>query len=340
MSGILVGVIIIALTFYISVIIHELGHFFGFLLNKIPVRMISIAIFSFIFNGSKWEIVFNHSGAGIGGIVIPNVRAVANEAEFKAMQRGYSRAIMGGPLASGLLLVLGLVLLVSNTQMILIALSLIIINIVILLSCLAKADGVYGDFPAYRAYKEDDFFAAVMMYQYTMLGVDYEQERHDNSYLRQLILQGLKPRIKERRKDILTVAAVSTMTQEYLIGLVDQLPQFIKEYINYYYENYPMILVTEVTEANQQLLLLVAYYFKKEGLEDPALEIYNQFIQRLPKSSVYDYWKIQSEQIIKEKDHSQYLLDKNNIKPNLTYHVFKKLEGYYHDELLLNQVKT
>ena len=96
MSGMLAGIIIIALTFYISVAIHELGHFLGFVLNKTPVRMISIALVSVIFNGSKWEVVFNHNGSGIGGIVIPNLIAISNEAEFKAMQEGYSKAILGG----------------------------------------------------------------------------------------------------------------------------------------------------------------------------------------------------------------------------------------------------
>ncbi|MCG4584391.1 hypothetical protein L0P56_02700, partial [Anaerosalibacter bizertensis] len=81
-----------------------------------------------------------------------------------------------------------------------------------------------------------------------------------------------------------------------------------------------------------------AYYFEKEGEHEKAVDIYDSFIKTLSKSPVFDYWKIQGEQIIFKKDNSKYLLDKKNIKPSSIYSVFKQLDGLYHDELILNQM--
>lgn len=332
--------IIFAVVFYISIAIHELGHFFAFIYNKISMRMLNIIVFSFIYNGSKWKLALNRNGSGVGGIAVPNLTVVANQKEFKNMQKGHANAIIWGPIISFVLIIIGGLMLFGKGHLIIIGLALIFVNIITFFSCFIKMDGVYGDFPAYQAYKKDDFFAALMMYQYAMFAVDYENIRKNNRYLRDILLKGLIPRMKKRKTDILTVACVATFVQEYLVGIADEVPESVKEYIDYYYEDYKTIIAIKNAEANKQLLLYIAYFYKKEGFEDKVMDIYENFIGKLPKTEVFNYWKIQSEQIILGKDHSNYLQDKKNIKPSLTYGVFKKLDGFYHDELVLNQLLT
>lgn len=329
--------IILVLIFYISIAMHELGHFFAFIYNKIDMRMLNITVFSFIFDGSRWNLVLNRNSAGVGGIAIPNLKVVANEVEFERLQKGYANAILWGPIVSLLLIIVGILLFTLGGYLNIIGLSLIFVNATLFLTCFIKQEGVYGDFPAYKAYKEDNFFAALMMYQYAMFAVDYENIRINNTYLRNILLKGLVPRIKNKKTDLLTVACVATFIQEYLVGVVDEMPKSVRDYIDYYHKDYRTIIATKNQEVNKQLLLYIAYFFKAEGLQDKALSIYENYIQKLPKSEVFEYWKIQSEQIIMGKDHTKYLLDKKNIKPNLTYGVFKKLDGFYHDELILNQ---
>ncbi|HHX59950.1 MAG TPA: hypothetical protein GX707_04300 [Epulopiscium sp.] len=336
----LVVVIIAVLVFYISVAIHELGHFFAFIYNKISMRMLNITIFSFIFDGSRWKLAFNRNGAGVGGIAVPNLTIVSNEKEFNEMQKGHANAILWGPIVSFLLILVGGLLFTINGYLRVTGIMFICINLIMFFSCFIKMDGVYGDFPAYKAYKEDDFFAALMMYQYAMFAVDYENIRKNNTYLRNILFKGLIPRVENKKTDILTVACVATFIGEYLVGVADEVPGQVKEYIGYYYDNYKMIIAMKNTEANKQLLLYIAYFFEREGFKDEAIDIYKNFIQKLPKSEVFNYWKIQSEQIILGKDHSKHLLDKKNIKPGLAYGVFKKLDGFYHDELILNQMLT
>lgn len=307
--------------------------------------MLSIGHISFIFNGSKWEVAFNRNKVGVAGIAVPNLTVVSNNKEFKLMQQGYANAILGGPGASLLMVVVsGLIILLRfagiggiNANLTFIAASFMIINLFMLLTCLIKKDGVFGDFPAYSTYKKDDFFAALMMYQYAMLAVDYEKVRNENTYLRQMLIEGLKPRMQSKQVDILTVAAATTFISEYLVGVADRVPEEVIEYIDYYYMNYPNIINTQQSEVNKLMLLYVAYFFENEGMGDRAIDIYDNFIQNLPKSDVFNYWKIQSEQIILKQDHTQYLLDKKNINPNLAHSVFKKLDGAYHDELILNE---
>lgn len=322
---------------FLSLTVHELGHFLVFKYKKVSVRMLNVSFISFIFNGSKWEVALDLNGGGIGGIVVPNLTSVSNDDEFEQMQKVYTSAILGGPIASLMLMMIGILLVGRDGYFAAIGLGLLVMNAIMFLSCFIKMDNVYGDFPAYKAYKHDDFFAALMMYQYAVFAVDYEEVIANNTYLKGRLLEGLIPRISRRQTDIFTVSCVSTFLEEYLTGVVDQLPHSIPDYLDYCYDNYEAIIDENDVEANKELLLYSAYYFEKEGLSNRAIDIYENFIQQLPKSEVFDYWKIQSEQIIIGEDHSKYLLDKSNIRPNSNYHIFKKIKGFYHYELLLNK---
>lgn len=337
---------IMILTFYISITLHELGHFFTFILNGIQMRMLSISIFSFIFDGEKWRLRLNRNNIGVGGIAVPNLTVISNEEEFKKTQRGYANAIIAAPMVTLLLAIIGALLLlinflkyrIINPYLLIFGGTLLLINMFLFFTCFAKSEAVYGDFSAYSLYKNDDFFAALMMYQYAMFSIDYENTRINNSYLKKILLRGFEERVKDRKTDLFTVSCATTFIDEYLIGIMDELPKSIVYYIDYYYENKNQIIEKQETEQHRLLLLHIAYYFEKEGEHEKAVDIYDSFIKTLSKSPVFDYWKIQGEQIIFKKDNSKYLLDKKNIKPSSIYSVFKQLDGLYHDELILNQI--
>lgn len=337
---------IMILTFYISITLHELGHFFTFILNGIQMRMLSISIFSFIFDGEKWKLRLNRNNIGVGGIAVPNLTVISNEEEFKKTQRGYANAIIAAPMVTLTLAIIGALLLligflkhgIINSYILIFGGTLLLANISLFLGCFIKSDAVYGDFRAYSSYKNDDFFAALMMYQYAMFSIDYENTRLNNSYLKEILLKGFEERAKDKRTDLFTVSCANTFIDEYLIGIMDELSKSTIDYINYYYENKNQIIEKQETEQHRLLLLHIAYYFEKEKEHEKAVDIYDSFIKTLSKSPVFDYWKIQGEQIIFKKDHSKYLLDKKNIKPSSIYSVFKQLDGLYHDELILNQI--
>lgn len=337
---------IMILTFYISITLHELGHFFAFILNGIQIRMLTISIFSFIFDGEKWRLRLNRNNIGVGGIAVPNLTVISNEEEFKKAQKGYANAIIAAPMVTLLLAIIGALLLlinflkyrIINPYLLIFGGTLLLINMFLFFTCFAKSDAVYGDFSAYSLYKNNDFFAALMMYQYAMFSIDYENTRINNSYLKKILLRGFEERVKDRKTDLFTVSCATTFIDEYLIGIMDELPKSIVYYIDYYYENKNQIIEKQETEQHRLLLLHIAYYFEKEGEHEKAVDIYDSFIKTLSKSPVFDYWKIQGEQIIFKKDNSKYLLDKKNIKPSSIYSVFKQLDGLYHDELILNQM--
>ncbi|MSS44241.1 hypothetical protein FYJ27_11045 [Anaerosalibacter bizertensis] len=337
---------IMILTFYISITLHELGHFFAFILNGIQIRMLTISIFSFIFDGEKWRLRLNRNNIGVGGIAVPNLTVISNEEEFKKAQKGYANAIIAAPMVTLLLAIIGALLLlinflkyrIINPYLLIFGGTLLLINMFLFFTCFAKSEAVYGDFSAYSLYKNDDFFAALMMYQYAMFSIDYENTRINNNYLKEILLRGFEERAKDRKTDLFTVSCATTFIDEYLIGIMDELPKSIVYYIDYYYENKNQIIEKQETEQHRLLLLHIAYYFEKEGEHEKAVDIYDSFIKTLSKSPVFDYWKIQGEQIIFKKDNSKYLLDKKNIKPSSIYSVFKQLDGLYHDELILNQM--
>src|SRR5699024_8570266 len=103
--------------------------------------------------------------------------------------------------------------------------TLLLINMFLFFTCFAKSEAVYGDFSAYSLYKNDDFFAALMMYQYAMFSIDYENTRINNSYLKEILLRGFEERAKDRKTDLFTVSCATTFIDEYLIGIMDELPK-------------------------------------------------------------------------------------------------------------------
>lgn len=338
--------VIMILTFYISITLHELGHFFAFILNGIQMRMLSISIFSFIFDGEKWGLRLNRNNVGVSGIAVPNLTIIHNEGEFKKAQKGYANAIITAPMVTLILATIGALLLlmgfskrgIINPYLLIFAGALLLFNIFLFFTCFVKSEAAYGDFSAYFLYKNDDFFAALMMYQYAIFSIDFENTRLNNRYLKEILLKDFEERAKDKKTDLFTVSCVATFIDEYLIAIIDELPKSIISYINYYYENKNQIIEKQKTEQHRLLLLHIAYYFEKEGEHEKAVDIYNNFIKTLFQSPVFDYWKIQGEQIIFKKDNSRYLLDKNNIKPSSIYSVFKKIDSLYHDELILNQI--
>jgi hypothetical protein len=338
--------VIMILTFYISITLHELGHFFAFILNGIQIRMLSISIFSFIFDGEKWRLRLNRNNVGVGGIAVPNLTIIHNEGEFKKTQKSYANAIITAPMVTLTLAIIGALLLligfskrgIINPYLLIFAGTLLLFNIFLFFTCFVKSEVAYGDFSAYSLYKNDDFFAALMMYQYAIFSIDFENTRLNNRYLKEILLKGFEKREKDKKTDLFTVSCATTFIDEYLIGMIDELPKSIIDYINYYYENKDHIIKKQKTEQHRLLLLHIAYYFEKEGEHEKAVDIYDNFIKTLSQSPVFDYWKIQGGQIIFKKDNSKFLLDKNNIKPNSIYSVFKKLDSLYYDELILNQI--
>ncbi|MCR2044601.1 site-2 protease family protein [Anaerosalibacter massiliensis] len=336
---------IIILTFYISIALHELGHFFAFIFNKIQMRMLNISIFSFIFDGEKWRLKLNRNNIGVGGIAIPNLTVVSNEKEFKETQEGYANAILAAPIVTLFLALVGILVIFigflkynkNHPYLLITGGTLLLINILLFFSCFIKSENAYGDLRAYSFYKNDDFFAALMIYQYSMFSIDYKNTRVNNRCLREILLKSFEKRANDKKTDLFTISCATTFIDEYLIGIMDELPKSIIDYIHYYYENKNQIIKEQKTEQHRLLLLHIAYYFEKEGEHKKAVDIYDNYIKTLSKSPVFDYWKIQGEQIIFKKDRSKYLLNKKNIKPNSTYSLFKQFDGFYHDELILNQ---
>src|SRR5699024_7624210 len=105
-----------------------------------------------------------------------------------------ANAIIAAPMVTLLLAIIGALLLlinflkyrIINPYLLIFGGTLLLINMFLFFTCFAKSDAVYGDFSAYSLYKNNDFFAALMMYQYAMFSIDYENTRINNSYLKEI----------------------------------------------------------------------------------------------------------------------------------------------------------
>lgn len=341
---VLVLIIFIAI-YYSSILFHELGHFYAFKVNGVQIRMIKVSIIGIIFNKDKRRLKLSPSALGIGGIVVPHIGIISDEDKFKEMQKSYAKAIIVAPIVTLSLVILGGVMIVissvigimNSPYLMITGIFLCLLNILLCIGCFIKTENVYGDFRAYFCFKKDDFFAALMMYQYILFAEDFARERSSNTYLRQVLLEGFKDRAAEKKVDLLTISCSATFLIEYLVGEMEELPESITNYINYCYLNQTLLTNQKALEIHKSFLVYMAYYFEKLGEHSKAQQIYEDFIEKLPKNPIFNYWKMQAEQIILKKDHKQSLLDIKNIKPNSLYKIFGVFDGFYWDELILNR---
>lgn len=171
--------LLIILIFFITILIHELGHLFSFLFNKIKIRALLVLIFVLKKDqNNKWkfEIYPKHIKL-IGGIVVPNLDNITNEEEFNKVRKGFSKALIAGPNTSIGYLVLSIILfffiwfLTSSFLLIgLLFVNLLVtiaMTILIVLSSKISTDEIFGDYVAYDKFKNDDKFALLQLIQYS-----------------------------------------------------------------------------------------------------------------------------------------------------------------------------
>ncbi|WP_026477860.1 M50 family metallopeptidase [Alkaliphilus transvaalensis] len=338
-------------TYIVTVAFHEMGHFLSFLRNGIKMRALIITIFVFITEQGSWKLKIRPNNVtGTGGIAVPDLEVVKGEDDFSRLQKAYAKAIIAGPIASiiflfaGILISIPIMLLTTNVYLksflLTFVISLIIITFVLLASSFINNEIAIGDFPAYKLAKKDTYFIAIQLYQYALFSSYPDEVRKENTYLRNVLLRELEKKLADLDTHVFTLSIIDAFLVEYLSDLVNELPCIVIDYIEFLQES-PEAINKILTSENALILWfhIIRFNHLNESTQDKANALYSRIkeLKKL-KSPVELYLAKQTDHLLGIKDNSQYLLNKNNIRISSAHGLWKNFEGYFLDEIRLNEM--
>ena len=180
--------VIILFNFFIVILIHELGHLFSFVLNKIKIRALYVLVFVLMRKeNDKWKFkIYPKHIKLLGGIVVPNIGEIKTEEDFNKIRTAFSNALIAGPRTSVGYLILSIIVFILIwflTNLNLLA-ALLFINavitslmtVLIVLTSKVNTNEIYGDYVAYDKFLTDDRFALLQLIQYRSFSTIEDEE--------------------------------------------------------------------------------------------------------------------------------------------------------------------
>lgn len=170
------------MTFFITLIIHELGHFIAFSVQGVKLRALYIFIFVLYKDQKGWHVTIKPKlWVLIGGLVVPDLGEIKDEAAYEKINKKFANALIAAPIVTIVFAVLmflfAMLMIIFSTQytlsgiIILTSLYTLILTIVYVYSFTLSNQMFYGDFVAYKKMKTDPIFQLAQLTQYTMFSL-------------------------------------------------------------------------------------------------------------------------------------------------------------------------
>lgn len=168
--------------FYLTLTLHELGHFFAFYFQKIKLRALYLTIFVFYKTKKGWRFAVKPKlWVLFGGLVVPDMDPIEDEETYQDISNKFSKALITAPIVTISFLVITILTFILtyifSTNSYWIGFMTIFTLYVILLSTLyiytfkLSNQMFYGDFVAYEKIKTDPIFRFVQLNQYLSFGL-------------------------------------------------------------------------------------------------------------------------------------------------------------------------
>ena len=180
--------VIILFNFFIVILIHELGHLFSFVLNKIKIRALYVLVFVLMRKeNDKWKFkIYPKHIKLLGGIVVPNLGEIKTEEDFNKIRTAFSKALIAGPRTSVGYLILSIIVFILiwfltnlnllTTLLFINAVITSLMTVLIVLASKVNTNEIYGDYVAYDKFLTDDRFALLQLIQYRSFSTIKDKE--------------------------------------------------------------------------------------------------------------------------------------------------------------------
>jgi hypothetical protein len=188
-------------SFYLTLSLHELGHFFAFLFQHIKIRALYITMFIFYRDQKGWKFSINPKlWALAGGLVVPDLGEMNDEETYQKTVKSFAISLWVAPIVTIVFLIISIIstLLITIFSSNITLIGIFIINTIFisLLSTLyiysfkLSNPMFYGDLVAYKKMKDDPVFQLIQVSQYTLFSL-YES-KSTNDFLFKKIEETIK----------------------------------------------------------------------------------------------------------------------------------------------------
>ena len=325
-------------SFYLTLAIHELTHFFAFKFKGIKGRAIYLTAFTFIKKNEKWNFNFiPKMFLLMGGLVVPDLGEMRNEEEYQKTTKNFSTSLIAAPIASivfGSLVLLAQVLVVFLTYnyvfigiLTVFTIFIVLLTVLYTVTSLMANDMAVGDFPAYNRMKSEELFQISLICQYAQFSSALSKETED-------FLWTKSNSILERQSKLYNQHTLSLLAM-YLEGIV--------------FENRNRIvsidkMVTNLvdtsllkTELGTNVYFNKLYYTYTQISANNALDSFIKRRDTLEKDEDLSYNFHKSLHLLGISDETEYLSDEKNLNYGKLGFIYKPLIDFHEEEQKTNK---
>lgn len=300
--------------FFLAILVHELGHLLSFVFSGIKIRALFVLVFIVKRNeNNKWRFNIKLSNIKLlGGLVVPNLPIIENDEQYNKVKSKFTKALIAGPIISIIYLVISILMFIIfwffTTNYFLITYSLLqmifitLMTILILMSSKVHTDELYGDFVAYKKFREDEIFALAQISQYTMFSLN--DTTNTDKYIIDRIVKIYQDEQNPKYK-LFDLNLISTYINNCIFSNEEdlRLDSFIKRY---------NIDTLSMSKNGYELGFIISAYYYRLGNVEQSYKIYN----KLKNTNNRHYQGIDDEIIYKVYAHLINLEDNNEFINN------------------------
>lgn len=299
---------ILIITFFINILVHELGHLIILRKQGIGIRAIYVLCFTVVKIGKKWHFsIYLRFLKLLGGLVMPNMYLIKDEETYQKSITDFSKGIKAGPLFSLYLGICSIILFVIawiSGLSVFIGLSFyfmgftILITFMIMAASKVSVSGLYGDFVAYKRLQENKRFALA----YILSSVDTSDHREESeNFLWEKVIEALETRVELNSPEgqIFITHYIQKIVFENQIG-----SHKINENLKYVHQN---LVLTKEEHYILGHELLYFYYQTNQTEIVARLKLRLEQVKKNPKSlKVYAYWEERTSYLLGETTNDAY----------------------------------
>ena len=332
--------IYLVLAFYVTLTLHELGHFIAFAVQKVKLRAIYLTMFVFYKSKKGWRFkIMPKLWVLLGGLVVPDLDLIEDEETYNKIAMKFANALIAAPIVTiiimGLTNIVFIISLIWSTLYSWIGFISVFNIFITMLSVLyiytfkLHTPTIFGDFVAYKKIKDDPLFRYIQINQYT--GFRLKQDETFSVFL----WEKAKTLLKESKMK--TDIFHATLLMNYIEGIIYE-SQPIDEDVDQMIQKLP---ITNYLRSEHGLMMaydIVIYLYFNHHVEK-AYQLLDK-IEKRQNHKINEKQRIYLNKKVKHVTHIAYndafLANKENFPTEQSW-IFEPVLDYYKNMDILHK---
>lgn len=333
-------ILYLIVTFYVTLTLHELGHFIAFYLQKIKLRALYLTMFVFHKTKKGWRFTIKPKlWVLFGGLVVPDIDPIEDEKTYIDVSNKFANSLLAAPIVtisflvfSNIVFVLSMIFSSNYTWVGFITVFnfyTILLSSLYIYTFSLSNQLFYGDFVAYKKMKEEQVFRFVQINQYLSFGLN------DKNEFIPFMWEKSKTLIKENQIQHTMTHTMLLMT--YLEGIIYE-GQTIDLDIDAKIKNISVSIFAR-SEHGLMTLYDICLYHYIQGHVSEAYELLDKIMDKQAKSiseKVKTYFAIKAKHVMNIVYDEPFLNNKENYPADQSW-IFAPIMDIYKDMDILHK---